>query len=216
MQVIKDRYLPPYLALILKTDKTMTAMKRMMKIILMFLVITTVANAQTKFKQTPESAVKVLGTSNMHDWEMNATNPTCEATFTLNEAGDITAVQVLTFTMQVKTLKSDKTSMDKNTYNTLNADKYDKITFNMLSASPVKASGKEFVIATSGNLVVSGVAQKVDLTTTCVKNANGTFTCTGTKAVKMSDHKIDPPSFMFGAMKVGDEVNIDYTINLKK
>jgi polyisoprenoid-binding protein YceI len=118
--------------------------------------------------------------------------------------------------MQVKTLKSDKTSMDKNTYNTLNADKYDKITFNMLSASPVKASGKEFVIATSGNLVVSGVAQKVDLTTTCVKNANGTFTCTGTKAVKMSDHKIDPPSFMFGAMKVGDEVNIDYTINLKK
>jgi len=200
----------------LKRGQKMTAMKNILKTILVLLVITTVANAQTKFNQTPESAIKVDGTSNMHDWTMNAANPTCVATFNLKDNGDITSVQALSFSMQVKTLKSDKTSMDKNTYNTLNADKYDKITYTMLSASPVKASGNQFEISTAGNLTVSGVSKKVDLVTTCVKNANGTFTCTGTKAVKMSDHNIDPPSFMFGAMKVGDEVVINYTINLKK
>ncbi len=182
----------------------------------MLLVLSTIAQAQTKFKQTPESAMKIDGTSNMHDWTMNAVNPTCDATFVLNENCDISALQALSFSMLVKSIKSDKTSMDKNTYNTLNADKYDKITYTMLTASPVKTSGKEFVITSTGNLTVSGVTQKIDLTTSCTKNSNGTYTCTGTKAIKMSDHKIDPPAFMFGAMKVGDEVNVTYTINLKK
>ncbi|HMP98566.1 MAG TPA: YceI family protein [Cyclobacteriaceae bacterium] len=191
-------------------------MKKIATIIAAMLVMVSVADAQTKFKQSPESSIAVNGTSNVHDWTMNATNPTCEATFVLNENGDITSIQALSFSMQVKSLKSDKSGLDKNAYNTLNADKFDKITYTMLSAAPVKVNGNQYTITTTGNMVVAGATFKTDLVTTCVKNTNGTFTCTGTKPVKMTDFKIEPPTFMFGAMKTGDEVSIDYTINLKK
>lgn len=191
-------------------------MKKLIKIILALFVMVLIANAQTSFKQMPDSNIKINGTSNLHDWTMEASNPACEATFTLNDKGDLTAINSLKFSVVVKTLKSDKSGLDKNAYNALNADKHDKITYTMTSAGPVKASGNSFEVKTTGNLSIAGTTQRVELTTVCVKNANGTYTCTGSQPLKMTDYKVEPPTFMFGAMKTGNEVSIDYIINLKK
>ncbi len=191
-------------------------MKVILKTIVIVLLATSIGQAQTKLKQTTGSKIQVDGTSSMHDWTMNGSNPSCEATFILDENGGITSVNALRFSMQVKALKSSKSGLDKNAYSTLKADKFDKITYTMISATPVQANGNSFVIKTTGNLVVAGVTKKTDLQTTCTKNSNGTYTCTGTKDLKMTDFNLEPPSFMFGAMKTGDELIIKYEIILSK
>jgi len=34
------------------------------------------------------------------------------------------------------------------------------------------------------------------------------------KKIKMSDYGIDPPSFMFGTVKTGDEMTVSFNVNL--
>jgi hypothetical protein len=34
--------------------------------------------------------------------------------------------------------------------------------------------------------------------------------------IKMSEYNVEPPSFMFGAMKTGDEITVKFNVTLKK
>ena len=45
---------------------------------------------------------------------------------------------------------------------------------------------------------------------------NGDIEIKGTKKILMSNHGIKPPSFMLGALKVGDEVTLDIYVVLHK
>ena len=72
-------------------------MKVIIKTIVIVLLAAGIGQAQTKFKQTSGSKIQVDGTSSMHDWTMNGTNLTCEATFLLNENGGINSVNALKF-----------------------------------------------------------------------------------------------------------------------
>jgi hypothetical protein len=43
---------------------------------------------------------------------------------------------------------------------------------------------------------------------------NGTLVCKGSKRIKMTDYKVEPPSFMFGTIKTGDEITISFDVTL--
>lgn len=165
-------------------------------------------NAQTAYK-APGADVKVLGTSNLHDWKMKAENPSATAQFTV--ANGITAINALNFTVNVKNLKSGESLMDSRAYNTLNADKYTTITFNLTSGEVVK-QGNGYVIKANGNLTISGVSRPVTLVANGVLNGDKTITVSGAQKIKMSDYKVKPPSFMMGMLKVADEVTVQYNL----
>ena len=113
--------------------------------------------------------------------------------------------------MSVKGLKSESELMDSRTYSTLKADKHQKINFKLVSAD-VTQQGGQYLIKATGNLTIAGVTKSVVLMANGVMNNDKLITVTGSKKIKMSEWQIKPPSFMFGAMKVGDEVTIDFNL----
>lgn len=155
--------------------------------------------------------MKISGTSNVHDWTMKANNATCNAQFDL-KTGQLSSLTGLDFTVPVKGLKSNSDIMDGRTHTTLKADKHTKINFKLTSAVVTPQKNNNYQIKATGNLTIAGVTKEVILLANGVLNNQNLITVTGSKKIKMSEWQIKPPSYMLGAMKVGDEVTIDFNL----
>ncbi len=105
--------------------------------------------------------------------------------------------------------------MDNRTYKTLNADKYPKITFKLNSAVVTTLQKNKYLIKATGDLVIAGTSQTIVLDVTAVVNADKTISCTGSEKLKLTDYKIEPPSFMLGAMKVKNDLTIQFNLIYK-
>lgn len=188
------------------------------KTLLAFMVILSItvfaqdAKSQTAYKTMTTSQIKVLGTSNLHDWDMVADNFTCEGTFQV-KGGVLQDITALQFSLPVTNLKSKESLMNTRAYKALNAETYKTITFKLTDATVVP---NQKTVKVTGNLTISGVTQPVTLQSSYVVNADESLTFKGSKAIKMSSHKIKAPSFMMGALKTGDEVTIEFVLKLKK
>lgn len=168
------------------------------------------AFAQTK---TVVSSInlKVNGTSTFHDWEMKATNGTCTADLTFSDKGQLTGIPALSYTVAAESLKSDHSGMDANAYKTLKTKKNPNITYKQTSAT----IGADGTIKAQGQLTIAGVTKTVDLTgKSTAANGGKTVVIKGTEALKMTDFSMDPPSFMMGAMKTGNDVTITFELTL--
>ncbi len=173
------------------------------------------ANAQSySISDSKANSMKLSGTSSMHDWDMNAHEFTGEAQFYFAE-GDtqqLTAVTSLSFCLPAINLSSDKKGLDKNAYEALKNDKYKEILYNLKSATVSPEKDGKFLVSALGNLTIAGVTREVKMDVNCMVNGDATIRCTGSDKVKMSDYNIKPPSFMFGAMKTGNVVTLDFTV----
>ena len=187
--------------------------------ILLFLATLLIAgtvSAQSKYS-TKSFQLTVNGTSNMHDWSSKATNVVVSGDFGLNNT-TLEKINAATVKVQTKSLKSTKDSdlMDGRTHSTLKADKFPEITYVFTKVLSVKQNGAETIMNITGNLTLGGVTKPTDLTLRIKTLANGDLEVKGTRKILMSNHGIKPPSFMLGAMKVGDEVTLTYDVILKK
>ena len=179
------------------------------------LVSTFAANAQNVRKNTA-FIVKVKGSSNLHDWVMEAKNGTIEANLNLaSNVSYLAGIQSLSFNLPVKNLKSTEGNlMDTRAYDALKAGKYPNISFKLLSATPTSNSANKSVFKVTGELTISGTTKQIEMTANATKNADGSVIITGSENLKMTQFGIKPPSFMFGALKVTDNLTIDYTVRL--
>ncbi len=179
------------------------------------LVSTLAVNAQS-IRKNSAFILKVSGSSNLHDWTLEAKSGTIEAN--LNLTSNVTylaGIQSLNFTLPVKNLKSTEGSlMDTRTYDALKADKYPNITFNLLTATPVSTEGNKSQFKVTGQLTICGVTRQIDMIATAQKTADGSVIINGQQKLKMTQFNVRPPSFMFGALKVTDDLNINYTVRL--
>jgi polyisoprenoid-binding protein YceI len=173
--------------------------------------------AQMVYRLSPDKGVniKVLGSSNVHDWTMVSSTMESQGEFKIDDDHHIAALHSFNFSMDAKSLKSGHGSMDDRTYKTMKADQYPKITFKLTSAviSPVEKN--KYLIKATGNLAIAGATQLVTLNVTALVNADNTITCSGSQKIQLTDYKIDPPSFMLGAMKVKNDLTIQYSLNYK-
>src|SRR5579883_453558 len=167
-------------------------------------------NGQVAMKLT--GSLNLFGTSTLHNWEMSAHQLSGSAQFTLSDKGQLTSVGALTFVLPVHNLKGDKDGMNDNAYDALKADKYKDIRFIMTAAAVEPKGGNNYTIRANGNLTIAGVTRPITLEVKTQVNDNGTVTCQGTYALKMSDFNIDRPSFMFGAMKTGNDLTLSYSL----
>jgi polyisoprenoid-binding protein YceI len=174
------------------------------------------AQSQYKLSASPDNSVKVLGTSNVHDWTMTAQNPVCDAEFVTTSGEIPKALKSFSFSVEARGLKSDHESMDSRTYKTIKADQYPRITFKLSSATITPGQKNKFTISAKGTLTIAGVSKLIIMTVAGELTADNTLTCSGSQKIKLTDYNIDPPSFMLGAMKVKDDLVIRYNLNLKK
>jgi polyisoprenoid-binding protein YceI len=184
---------------------------------MIFLAVPKFLHAQNLYKVFPgaESSIKVLGTSNVHDWTMTSTGIQSSGEF-LFDGDKLVSLKVLTLSVDVKSLKSEHSSMDNRTYKAINAKEYPKITYKLTSAVISIVSKNKYLIKTKGDLNIAGANQLVAMDVNAIVNSDNTITCTGVEKLKLTDYNITPPSFMLGAMKVYNDLTIQFNLIYKK
>lgn len=165
--------------------------------------------AQTFNVNNGASNLKVEGTSNIHDWEINAKELQGSIKVQM-EDGQLVQLDQLQFAVVAESLDSGKGGMDKNTYKALDTDKHKRITYQLTKVNNLDCTSKSSCkIATTGVLTIAGTKQNVEMVFDA-KVAGDKITLSGNKKLKMTDFKVDPPTAMFGTITTGDDVNIKF------
>ena len=169
-----------------------------------------VGNAQN-FEITPQNlTVSILGTSNVHDWEMKVAKINSE--LTLSSSKQITSLVVK---IPVISIKSGKGIMDEKTYDAFDSKKNPNIVFQLTEASSIKLTDKDSEITLTGNLSMAGETRKISFKTVGKITKTGDYQLKGSVPLKMTDFKIKPPTAMLGAMKTGDAVTVKFDVSFK-
>jgi polyisoprenoid-binding protein YceI len=172
--------------------------------------------AQTSYKVIPgkDATIKVLGSSNVHDWTMTSSTIESRGEFKFDE-GSLRSLVSFSLSVDAKSLKSEHESMDSRTYKTIKADQFPKITYKLNSAVITLLQKNKYLVKATGELAIAGATQTIVLNVTAVVNPDNTITCTGSQKIKLTDYKIEPPSFMLGAMKVTNDLTIQFNLLYK-
>lgn len=117
--------------------------------------------------------------------------------------------------MQVSDLKSTNSELDKNAYKALKSSKFKNISY-ILSSSTLTIENGGYLLKSFGKLTVAGVTKSINMNVHLVINSDGNIICSGSYAFNMSEYNVKPPSFMFGAMKTGNAVTLDFKVVYKK
>ncbi len=195
----------------MKTPKKLNLL--MLCIVVLFTSMSNKSFAQQYNLNNSKSELKVYGTSSLHDWHIVTEE---QKGYLIIEGTNNPAIKKMKIEAVSKSLKSGKKGMDKNTYKSLDTDKYKTITFQFTEAKNVtKINDKNYQIETYGNLTVAGVTKKTALNFT-LTFANNEVCLTGEKTMKMTEFNIDPPTALLGTITTGDDITIKFNTILKQ
>jgi polyisoprenoid-binding protein YceI len=184
-------------------------------------LIAGVARAQdTRVPVNPDSKLWIDGTSNLHGW-------TCKAT-TLDAAVDLDAAiatQIATappkalkrvqVKVPIKSLKCGHDAMDNNLYKALKADETANISYILATFDAAPGEAKDtFTLHTVGTLSIAGTEKKIEMDVVATRLADGSVTAKGLVPIKMTDFGIKPPTAIFGRLKTGDEVKVNFELTV--
>lgn len=188
----------------------------MKKLVLILFIISVIAPrivAQKYVLSNNDSKLEVLGTSTLHDWEEVAQEMTGDAVIGLDN--DQLDIESLKFKVPVKSLKSDHSGMDKNTYEALKSNKHPNIYYELTDVKSAQKNGQEYLLKTSGNLTIAGVTKNIEMTVSSTPVGN-TISFSGKTTFKMTDFNVDPPTALLGTVKTGDEITIQFNVKYNK
>lgn len=168
----------------------------------LFLFFQNPLQAQEKFVLPSATELKVQGTSTLHDWEMVTNKATGEAIIKLN-GNRLESISGLLITFPVNSLKSGKGAMDDIAHETLKAKNNPEIRFELDEVKQITAD----VVKATGKLTIAGTTRPVIMEVNYTVNGNA-ITFTGTRGIKFTDFKVDPPKAMFGTIKTGDDLQL--------
>lgn len=173
------------------------------------------AQSPVRLAVSPDSKLSIEGTSNLHGWECKAS--TIDAIVTADpEFKDAVDFPKLLKTVQVKipvtSLKCGHGGMDKNLYKALKSDAEPQIRYSLGSVEAVKSEGSSYTLSTVGTLEIAGKENTVKIDVTASRLANGTVKAVGSVPVLMTEYGIQPPTAMFGTLKTGDKVTVQFEL----
>jgi polyisoprenoid-binding protein YceI len=182
----------------------------------------TTAGAQSasaiRLRLLPGTELSISGTSNVHDFHCKTNKINAYIDVDPGYTKDLTKVTrpivSVKVNIAVKSLSCGNRKMDENMYATLKADQNQLIRYTLSGYDILNGSATAFAAKTNGTLTILGkdkiVAMKVD----AARLTEGKATAEGEETLLMSDFGIKPPSFMFGTMKVGNEVKVKFNLNV--
>lgn len=175
--------------------------------LLVLIFVSALSNSQVYKLDNQTSFLKVEGTSSLHDWHVDAEEQSGSIEFSDLNNGQLKSIK---FSVVSESLKSGKSSMDKNTYKALKTDKYKTIDFNFLNSTDVTKKGEgQFQVKGNGKLTVSGVSKEIPMSFD-ITLKNGAVLISGQNTILMTDYGIEPPKALLGTIKTGDKLTITY------
>ena len=181
-----------------------------------FLLLMVIAPIYTVFGQDSkvvlaESKLAVNGTSNVHDWTIEAKAMSGKASVTL-DAGDLKAIKSLDFSVEVEQLKSGKSGMDKNTFKALKSTSHKNISFKLVKVVKITTiSDNNYTVETQGDLTIAGVTKRINQSFT-TKLIGKKMVFTGKQKIDMTVYGVEPPKALMGTIKTGKDVTVDFKV----
>lgn len=173
-------------------------------ILVLFLATSSFNYAQEVYEASvKDSKVIIEGTSNIHDWEMSVEE--LKSTLKLNSESEMDIASI-SFEVPVKSMKSGKSRMDKNTYEALKAEDHSNIKFE--STSIKESNAKLYAV---GNLTIAGTVKTVEIPLELNKT-QGKLTLVTSYKINMLDYNVEPPTAMFGTIKTGESVVVKFNL----
>ncbi len=180
-------------------------------IFLAFLLVSGFLVAQESKVNVKESKLTVLGTSNVHDWHVNAEVMSGKALF-VSENNTLKEIKNLNFVLASEGLKSGKSGMDKNTFKALKTSTYKNIEFKLINVTKITKKGEGvFTVEAQGNLTICGVTKKINQVFN-VKVINDKFVLNGKQTIDMTNYGIEPPKALMGTIKTGKDVTAEFNV----
>jgi polyisoprenoid-binding protein YceI len=183
--------------------------------------IAVTASAQTtaRVAVAPESKLWFEGTSNLHGWSCTAEK--FDAVIELDAAA---VAELATATpkvlkrvevkVPVKALKCGHGGMDDNLYKALKADDTPEISYILATFDAAPGEAEGFTLKTNGTLAIAGKENKLTMNIVATRLPDGTVKATGVVPIKMTDFGIKPPTAMFGTLRTGDEVKVNFALTI--
>jgi polyisoprenoid-binding protein YceI len=176
-------------------------------IFIFFMALGLHLQAQEKLNFTNHDIV-IEGTSNIHDWEMDVEK--VDGFIQFNTDNDFN-INDISLSIPVKSLKSGKGKMDSNTYEALKEKKNSHIRFSFIETTSIEKTGvSTYKAIVKGNLSIAGTTQIVSIPliiNTDKKNLTANYN------LKMTDYNVSPPTAVFGTIKTGDSVQLNFNLN---
>lgn len=183
-----------------------------MKLLVLIIIVLLTSFSNACFSQqynldNAKSELKVYGTSNLHDWDVDAEKQ--KGTIIIDNVNDLIIKNLKIYAVS-ESLKSGKNGMDKNTFKALKTDEFKTIIFQMTSTKTIsKLADKKYKIEALGDLTIAGVTKNIALNFN-MDFVNNDIQLDGEKIIKMTDYNIEPPTALFGTITTGDELTIKF------
>lgn len=177
-----------------------------------------VAQQSVRLALLPGSTLQIEGTSTMHGFTCKTDKMEAyidvDPAFRVKQLTEVAHPIVKTrVVVPVKSLKCGEGKMNDNMYSTLQADKNPTITY-VLSTYSLDGAATEsaFGANTEGVLTIVGKDKTIAMPIKAQRLADGSAMATGKATLLMTDFGIKPPKFMFGALRVGNEIKVSFNI----
>jgi len=186
------------------------------------LIGSSIAGAQetTRVSVGPESKLWIEGTSNLHGWKCSAEKLDAAIELDALAATQINtaapkALKKVQVKVPVRSLKCGHGAMDNNLYKALNADASPDVSYIFATFDAAPGEAKDtFTLHTVGTLNVAGKENKIEMDVAAIRMADGSVTAKGVVPIKMTDYGIQPPTAIFGRLKTGNEVKVNFELTI--
>lgn len=188
---------------------------------------TPAADSMTKFSARSGSKMRMEGTSNIHDWQVESplilgylevgsnfpVEPGQAVTPGKVDAKGEASVTVRSLKSIEKDGKPYSDKMDEVMQEKLKMQEFPKIIYRLTELTlkePAKSKDAPYVFDAKGDLEVAGVTNSVSLPINVLPLPDKKLKISGTVTVKMTDFKIQPPApaLAGGLIKTGDPVKL--------
>lgn len=175
------------------------------------------SQANYKIIDTRDIEMRLLGSSNINNWEMDAETVHGEAQLVfqpLNQK-ELKEIKSLTFALNIKDMQSNNKRLYKILYQP-QKDEGNKDVHYKLSSSTINKENGGFLIKTNGILTIAGITKATNMDFYILLNENNTILCKGSYSLKMLDYKKNLPSLIWETINTADIITMNFAVIYKR
>jgi polyisoprenoid-binding protein YceI len=180
--------------------------------LLLLILATQYSLAQSNFSiDNAQSTLTITGTSNVHDWEMNASGMIASIVIE-KDMQEALIIADAKFTIPSKNIKSHSSIMDKKTREAIDSEKHKYIEFKLGKVDKLNITGNRIEGIAVGDLSLAGKSQTIFVPFSGFLTNDDQIIIEGTKEINLSDYNISAPTAMMGTLKTGEKVNVLFNL----